>query len=199
MSVYKPPNSTVYLYDFRLKGRRLYGSTGKRTKRLAEAFEAKERAKAKDDKPAERPPITLDEACGLRADKTEQQPSWPTSRYILASMVAGLGAVKLLSEITQRQLELFVAKRRDGRSNATVNREIEEWRAVWRGAMRSRFDVGEMPDWGALMLKVPRRIPRELSNEEEDALLPEVRVDLLDFCRFALKSGWRRKEVLGLR
>lgn len=199
MSVYKPKNSTIFLYDFQWKGNRFHGSTGQASKRLAERVEATIRAEVKEARPAARVGITLDDACGLYQDKVEETNSWPTTRYIMAALIAGLGELKTLAEITQRDLELLVAKRRNGRSNATVNREIEVWRAVWRKAGKSRFDVGEMPDWGALMLKVPKRLPRELSDSEEVALLPEIRNDLYDFCLFALKSGWRRKEVLGLR
>ncbi|WP_294391983.1 site-specific integrase [uncultured Sphingomonas sp.] len=198
MSVYKPARSPYFHYDFVWQGRRFHGSTGCRTKRDAERHEERVRAKARDGD-AKRPPITVDEAAGLYQEKVEEKPSWPTTRYILAAVIEGLGQHVLLSEVTQRDLELHVAKRRNGRSNASVNRETEVLRAMWRRAEKARFDVGEMPDWGALMLKVPRTDPRELSLDEEDALFPEIRADLYDFCLFALKAGWRRGEVMGLR
>jgi integrase len=198
MSVYKPARSPYYHYDFVWQGRRFHGSTGCRTKRDAERHEERVRAKARDGD-GKRPPINVDDAAGLYQEKVEEKASWPTTRYILAAAIEGLGEHVLLSEVTQRDLELYVAKRRNGRANGSVNREIEVLRAMWRRADKARFDVGEMPDWGALMLKVPRRDPRELSIVEEDALLPEIRADLVDFCLFALKAGWRRGEVLGLR
>ena len=198
MSLYKPKNSPYFHFDFVWKGRRVHGSTGAKTKRAAQVVEDTERAKARNGGTT-RPPITLDEAGGLYQDRAEEQPSWPTTRYILAALIEGVGKDMLLSEITQRDLLHHVARRRDGRSNASVNREIEVWRAAWRWAAKARYDVGEMPDWGALRLKVPAKPPRELSVAEEVALFDEIRPDLYSFCEFALKTGWRKSEVIGLR
>jgi integrase len=198
MSIYKPKNSPYYHFDFVWKGGRFHGSTGAKTKREATRFEELERAKARNGGVA-RPPITLDEACGLYQDRVGELPSWSTTRYMIEALIAGIGAGALLSQVTQRELLHLVAKRRDKRSNASVNREIEVWRAVWRWASKARYDVGEMPDWGALLLKVPAIAPRELSTVEEGDLFTEIRADLFDFCEFALRTGWRKSEVIGLR
>lgn len=198
MSVYKPKGSPYFHFDFVWKGRRFYGSTGCKVKREALRHQELERAKARNGGNA-RPPITLDEACGLYQDKVEELPSWTDTERTLKAMIAGLDGNRLLSEIEQRDFLTFVAKRRNGRVNASVNREIEVWRAVWRWAAKARYDVGEMPDWGALLLKVPSKAPRELSAAEETSLFGELRPDLYDFCEFALKTGWRLAEVIGLR
>jgi integrase len=198
VSTWKPKNSPYYQFDFVWKGQRYYGTTGCRTKRDADAYEARERQKAILGG-QQRPPITLDEACGLYQDKAEEQPSWATTRYMMAALIEGLGGDRRLSDISQRDLLHYFSRRRDGRTNATVNREIENARAIWRWAGKQRYDVGEMPDWGALFLKVPRADPRELSASEETALFPELREDIFDFCQFALKAGWRKAELLGLR
>lgn len=198
MSLYKPKNSPYFHFDFVWKGRRFHGTTGAKTKRAAERVEEAERSKARNGG-ATRPPITLDEACGLYEDKVGDLPSWSDSERTITILITELGAGALLSEISQRDLLSLVAKRRNGRVNASVNREIEVWRAIWRWASKARYDVGEMPDWGALMLKVVSKAPRELSATEETALFGEIRSDLFDFCEFALKTGWRKSEVLGLR
>jgi integrase len=197
MSLRKRPGSPYWQYDFVLHGRRFAGSTKLRSKRDAEAFVARIRADAL--LPARnRPPITLDTAAGLYSDHAETLPSWPTVEPILAAMVTGLGGGHLLSEIGQDDLRRYFAKRRNGRKNSSVNREIDIARAMWRKAETNRFDVGEMPDWKALRLKVPARPPRELSEEEEARLFSCLRADLRDATDFALKSGWRKAEVLGL-
>lgn len=198
MSVYKPKGSPYFHFDFVWKGRRFHGSTGLKAKRDAVAFEGRERHKV-IMAVQERPPITVDEACGLYAEHAESQPSWATTRYMLAAMVTGLGKAKLLSEVSQRDLQAYFAKRRADRSNATVNREIESCRAVWRRASAARYDVGEMPSWKDLMLRVSEKPPRELSLSEEPRLFEHLRTDMVDVCDFALKSGWRMGEVIGLR
>ena len=198
MSVYKPKGSPYYHFDFQFRGQRYYGSTNCDTKRAAEMFERRERHKAANPD-TRRPPITLSEACGLYEDHASTLPSWPTIEYMLTELVAGLGTNILLSAITQRDLQVYFARRRDGLSNASVNREIENARAVWRRAQRTRYDVGEMPEWSALFLKVGKKPPRELDLGEEDRLFMHLREDVRDAVDFMLKSGWRRGEVLGLR
>lgn len=198
MSVYKPKGKPHYHYDFQFKGRRYYGSTGCSTLRAAEAYERKERHAAAHPVTV-RPPITVNEAASLYQDHVETLPSWPTISYMLEALIIGLGGSKLLSEISDRDLQIFFAKRRDGRSNASVNREIENARSMWRRAQRSKFDVGEMPDWALLFYKVPAKPPRELQHLEEDKLMLALRNDVVDAVDFMLKSGWRRAEVLGLR
>jgi integrase len=197
VTVYKPKGKPHYLYDFQFRGRRFHGSTGCDTKRAAEAVERRERHRAALPD-LQRPPITLDKACSLYQDHAELLPSWPTIKYLLAALIDGLGGGKLLSQITQRELQIYFAKRRDGRSSASVNREIENARSVWRRALGTKYDIGEMPDWKQLRLKVPDRPPRELELLEEDKLLLAMRNDVADAVDFLLKSGWRRGEVLGL-
>lgn len=199
MTTYKPNGSPYYHFDFQFKGKRYYGSTGCDTKRAADEYERRERRTAAVPSLA-RPPITVDEACGLYQEHAETLPSWPTTRYMLAALLKGLGASKLLSDVTQRDLQLFIAKRRNGRSNATINREIENMRAVWRRAEDARFDVGEMPKWKSLFLDVAEIAPRELSEAtEETPLFDALAEDAFDVVTFALESGWRRNEVIGLR
>ena len=198
MSVYKPKASPYWHFDFQFRGTRYHGSTGCTSKREAEAFERRERHRAANPDQS-RPPITLSEAAGLYQDHAEHLPSWPTIRYMIESLLDGLGVNVLLSAITQRDLQVHFARRRDGRSNASVNREIENARSIWRHAKSSRYDIGEMPEWSALFLKVPSRPPRELAFAEEDRLFETLRDDVRDAVDFLLKSGWRRAEVLGLR
>lgn len=199
MSVYKPPKSPYFHYDFTWQSHRFYGSTGCKTRREALAYEARKRNEAVSPTANGREPLTLDEGAGLYSEHAESLPSWPTAEYIIKALIKGLGGNRLLGEISQRDLQAYFAKRRAGRTNASVNREIDTARAIWRKAAKARFDVGDMPDWGALRLKVPRRDPRELSEDEEYALFGAMRGDTADACDFALKSGWRRGEVIGLR
>lgn len=147
----------------------------------------------------QRPPITVDEACGFYREKVEDQTSWPTTRYILAASVAGLGSNHLLADVSQRDLQLFFAKRKKGRAPSTINREIDVLRAVWTHAAATRFDIGESPNWRSLRLKETVRPERELNLDEEHRLFAVLREDVCDAVEFLLKSGWRRNEVLNLR
>lgn len=199
MSVYRPKLSPHFHFDFVFKGQRHYGSTNCTSRREAEAYERQQRHKVANPGTA-RPPITVDEACGLQAEHCESLPGWANTRYALGVIVKGLGANRLLSAISQRDLQVYLAKRRSGRGNATINREINDLRAIWRRAQSARYDVGEMPTWRALYLPVADRPPRELSEAKEEAgLFAALADDACDPVLFALISGWRKSEMIGLR
>ncbi|PZU80125.1 MAG: site-specific integrase [Sphingomonas sp.] len=199
MSVYKPKNSPYYHFDFVWKGDRFHGSTGCKVKRDAERYEARERTKAIHGG-GNAAVILLDDACGLYEDKVGDLPSWADTERAIKHLIAAIGAAIPLRDIKQLDLMHLVAKRRGtGLANASVNREIDVWRAIWRHAADAEFDIGRMPNWGKLVLKVAEKAPRELSDAEEVSLFSEIREDLYAFCEFALKTGWRKSEVLGLR
>jgi integrase len=204
MSVYKPKNSPFFHYDFQFKGDRFHGSTGCTTERLAKQYEARERQKAALPTLA-RPPITVDDACGLYAEYAETQNSWKTTEYLLRDIVKQFGPNRIITSISQRDLMSYFQKRRSTgrkgrRSNSTINREIENMRAVWRRVEKARYDVGEMPDWSALFLKSNVQPYAELPNDAtQDELLAAIRADVRPAVEFLLMSGWRRNEVLGLR
>lgn len=198
MSLYRPKNSPYWHFDFVFKGQRFCGSTGCTSKRAAEQYEARERQKAALPDMT-RPPITLDEAAGLYQEHAERLPSWPTIRYMTAALVKGIGANRPLAQISQRDLQVYFARRRNGRANSSVNREIENARAIWGRADKARFDVGETPDWQSLRLKVVKAPPRTASDTEEEALFAALAGDAFDVVKFALVSGWRQAEVIGLR
>lgn len=199
MSVYKPKKSPYFQYDFVWKGARFHGSTGLKSKREALAYESQVRSDAILGT-VKKLPITIDEACGLYQDHAETLPSWKNIEYMLAALIEGFGPAKLLSDISQFDLQRYFAGRRDGRANSSVNKEIENCRSMWRYVEAAkRFDTGEMPQWSKLFLKVNAKPPRELSLTEEPKLFEHLRVDMIDVCDFALKSGWRQAEVFGLR
>jgi integrase len=199
MSTYKPKGSSIYYYEFMIAGRRYYGSTKCKSKRDAERVEQQERARIALDAGSKKPAITLDHAAALYEDRLKANGKWSrTQEYLIASVVEGLGADKYLSEVTQEDLSRHFAKRAALVSGASVNREIEVARPIWRGVMKTR-DIGEMPDWGALFYAVAEKAPRELYHSEEGDLFEKLREDFRPFASFALKSGWRLSEVRHLR
>jgi integrase len=197
MTVYRPGNSPYYHYDFQFRGVRYCRSTGCTSKADAKRAEAEARRDATLPRKA-RDAIMLDEAASLYASKVDRKPSWPDTRRILAALIVAIGGTRLLDGITQRDLMAVIAKRRNGRADSSVNREIVVWRAMWRHAETARFDVGDMPNWGALLMHVPNTAPRSASHEEEDDLFAALRPDFHPVIRFLLLTGWRRNEVLGL-
>ncbi len=198
MSTYKPKNSTIYLFDFVVKGNRFYGSTGQKTKRAADRVEAEKRLEAMTN--AKRiPPITLDDIAGLYEDRLRKNERWSksTEAWIL-TLLNSLGPARFIHDIHQTELVKHFAERAGKVSGSSVNREIDVARALWRFAGRSKYDIGDMPDWGAMRYAVKDHDPRELSFAEEDRLLDAIREDYHPFVKFALLSGWRVSEVRNL-
>jgi integrase len=200
MATYKPKRSSIFLYDFVLKGVRYHGSTGCKTKRDADAYEARKRAAvALDERNRKKPLITLDAAAANYEDHLRANGKWSaTQDYLIASIVEGIGGDRYLSDITEQELRDHFAKRAGKVSAASVNREIEVARPIWRRHRRTH-DIGDMPEWGEMFYAVPTQDPRELYHDQEDKLFAALRSDLRDFARFALLSGWRLKEVRMLR
>lgn len=200
MSTYRPRGSTIYLYDFVMKGIRHYGTTHCKTKRDADAFEAKKRAEeALKVRERRKALITLDEAAANYEKHLRANGKWSaTQDYLIANVVQGLGGERFLSDIADQELREHFAKRAALVSAASVNREIEVARPIWRRHARTH-DIGEMPAWGEMFYAVPRQDPRELDFGCEDRLFAALRTDLHDFARFALVSGWRLSEVRKLR
>ena len=108
MSVYKPPNSSVYLYDFQLKGNRFHGSTGQKSKRAAEQIEAQKRLEAASNE-KRKPPITIDDAAGLYEDKLRKEDRWSASTETwLLTLVTALGPRKFMSDIQHTEIGKYL-------------------------------------------------------------------------------------------
>lgn len=198
MSVYKPQNSTVYLYDFQHRGRRFYGSTGQKTKRAAERVEAQKRAEAALDQ-RRRKPITLDEAAAIYEAKLRKEERWNGSTESwLDNFVNGVGANTFMADIDHTDIADYFRRRAALVEGTSVNREIDVGRALWRATERAKYDTGEMPDWSAMRYAIKENDPRELHFDEEDKLFEHLREDHHPFVKFALLSGWRASEVRGL-
>lgn len=197
MSIYRTPKSPYWQYDFQRKGRRFHGSTGCTRKLDAQRYEGELKRKALLGQEV-KPNITVDEACGTWWSTVgEQQRSHATSRYQLNNLIAGLGATVLLTDIGFAQLDLYVARRRAKVANASVNREAELARRVWRHAADRGFDVPPI-EWGKLLLREPKERVRELSATEEEALFTKLPDDLAALVEFALLSGQRRTAIVTL-
>lgn len=191
MSVYKPKNSPYYHFDFKVRGLRFHGSTGTKNRRSAQRFEDRERQAAAEGR-RRRPTITLSEAFKRYYDEVAQfHATAYHADYQLANLLAGLGNVTL-AEIDDGDVARYVAKRRSGMSDSSVNRETQLLRRVFRHAkLNWKIQVGEMPDWRRHILPEPEGRVRELSIDEEAALMGALRDDFRPLVEFALLSGVR--------
>lgn len=198
MSVYKPAKSPYWHYDFQHKGRRHHGSTGCTSKRDAERHEAEIRRKAALGI-AVKPGLTIDAACGTwYAAKGQHQRSHATTFYQLDNLATGLGRNRWLHDLTLRDLDNYIARRRAHVSNASVNRETALLRRVCNWCAARGYDVPAI-EWRETRLKEKAPETRILSAEEEERLFRHLPASLAPIVEFALISGQRKAEIVTLR
>lgn len=202
MSVFKRPGSETYSYDFRYRRKRFSGTTGCTTKREAEKYEERERQRVASLTFAAGAPMTVEAAFARYWNEIGQfhRNDVDTLRS-LGWLEEQLGRRTMISTIDDDKIAFLVARRRgEAVSNATVNRSVcEPLRAILRRARKLwKQDVQEI-EWKAHFLKEPQERIREASAEEEAKLMAAIRGDYAPALRFALLSGCRRAEIVGLR
>lgn len=202
MSVYKRPGADTYSYDFRWAGNRFSGSTGCRTKREAERFEEAERVRVKANGIDRSKPMTFAVASTLYWNEVGQfhRNAVDTKRSI-GWLQTYVGMNKPVSDISPADVARLVARRRgDGVSNATVNRGVcEPLRAILKRASKTWQQTVHEIEWKRYFLNEPQERIREASKDEEARLLEAIRPDYRAVVQFAILTGCRMNEVLGLK
>ncbi len=201
MSVYRSAKSPHWQFDFQLKGRRFFGSTGTPDRALARQVERAERERAvRGLKLGEKPEITIDDAFGrFHEEVSDFEASERTQFGQFATMLALLGKGLHLSELDDGRIAKMVARLRNGRGDATCNKYVALLRRVWRRAKKVwKSSVGEEPDWALHRFEEPSERVRELSAGEEAELFNHLRPDYHDLMRFALASGARLRSLIRL-
>lgn len=208
MSVYRQKGRATYTYDFQYRGQRFAGDTGATNKRDAEAVERRIRAEKREEVDrAERDarlPMTWGEARDRYWLEVGQHHAPPGNRHTewsLDWLTAHIGRTKPIRDIRTGNVAELVARRRgDGVGPATVNRSVTE--PLRKVLIRAR-DAWEQEiapiRWGQHLLDEPQERVRELSTDEEQRLLQQVRPDYQPIIRFALASGVRLSGCLSLR
>ena len=208
MAVSKHKNSPNYSFKIYLPGfpRPFRGSTGEKTKRRAEQFEATKRAELIAQhihpalaRPNRLPPMTLADAVGrFYEEKVEFVKNRKTAFGQLNRLLDGLGEATYLHHLTTDELTTYQTERRkDGVANRTINAEVPELISrMFTRAKMWRVDLGEPIDWRSLKLPIPRHRVRAATRPEEVKLLRALRLDYRPIIRFALITGLRRSALL---
>jgi integrase len=208
MSVHKHKNARTYSYDFQLRGVRFRGPTGATTEREARKVEARKRAEIEQGivSPKAKKELTLRAAAHRYwEEKGQTLAAADTIFGNISNLVDGLGANKLLSQITTDDLTAYQARQkreRRGRgggpiSNRTINSEVPETiSAIYRQAELWKVNLGEPINWKRLKLPLPQHRSRTASRREEIMLLRRLRPDYRPIIRFAIMSGLRKAALL---
>lgn len=132
-------------------------------------------------------------------EHAERLPSYDDIARIGEALISDLGATGLLSDITADMVAHYVARRRKGLSDASVNRELTVLRSVMRMASLRWGKRVAAIDWKRQWLLEPAPRDRVLSIDEEARLFAELRQDMHGLVRFALATGMRFDNIRSLR
>ena len=207
MSVIRRKNG-IYDYDFWRRGLRFCGSTGSRSEREARRVERLKIEEAERNiaryQAQKSGPISVDVAFDrfwAEVGDSYHGSYRATVFKALADLLADLGKDTLLRDIGPNAITEIIAKRRGASLKAaTINRTVTEvLRRIWLRASRKWEQQLPTIDWKDLMLPEPKERIRELRDHEETTLFEHMRPDYRPVLRFALASGLRLKEVVGLR
>lgn len=214
MSVFKRPGATVYSYDFRVRGRRFSGTTGCETKRDAERWEKAERARVKTAEIDTAKPLTFAAASSLywhevgqhHADAigTERHLAWLQNQIGPTTMLVDVNSA-LLAKLVARRRGETVRRVRDGKvqevhlAPATVNRSVTEMlRKILHRADRVWGAKVARIQWKDHLLAEPQERVREATQAEQEAALAAIPEDYAPALLFAILTGCRRVEIVGL-
>jgi integrase len=194
------PGSPFWYCNFTVDGRRFRDSLGTHDEAEAERLAAEIRAKALAGERVERRrTMTLDEACGAYwLEVAHAQSSADSTKHLSRQILAGLGKATRLDRIDPRDVAAYVAQRRAQVAPASVNRELEFLRRVLRRADTVWKVPVAMPPWRDILLEEPDEPERILSAAEEKRLFKHLRPDFRAMVRFALITGQRLGNVIGL-
>jgi integrase len=197
MSLLKRPNTQNWYYQFQLKGKKYFGSTGTQKKAIAAKIEAKKREEAFTNQIlGEALPITLSDALA----------SYKQSRINVASYknlltysnkligfkldpktgekikVTAIGKPDLfLHDLTNKHINLLVASRKlENLAHWTIKHELQTLKSTIQLAQEFGYKVNTDLNWPSKELKTKKGRLRFLTQEEEQGLLKE-----LDPCRYS--------------
>lgn len=202
MSVFKRPGGEVYYFDFQFRGRRFSGPTGCTEKREAQRHEKAVRDEAQSAEIDTTKPLNFSQAASQYWHEVGQfhsDPSGPERN--LAWLVQHIGKSTMISAIDDSLVARLVASRRgEGVANGTVNRTVVE---PLRTVMNRASDVWKAKvqriNWRTHRLKEPQERVREATAEEQAAIIAAVPADYTPAILFAIQTGCRRAEIVGLR
>lgn len=217
MALKRRKDSPFWWYDFTLSGNRFRGSTETTERGIAEAVEAKLRHDILlQGITGSKPRFTLDEAFGLYDAHARKLATAKDIERGSVVLLAGLGGDTGLHQLTDAMVARYVAKRRgtyterkrgrapDGKrarkllSEGSINRELTLLRSVLIKARDQWGAEVATINWKAHWLHEPDPRSRYLSSDDADRLIAGAAAHLQAPIRFALLTGLRLANVIGL-
>ena len=121
-----------------------------------------------------------------------------TAIYQLDNLAKLIGRNVAIGDVTLKDLDRYIARRRATVKNASVNRETALFRRVVNFCEARGYDVPAI-NWRETKLKESAPQTRVLTVEEEGRLFQHLPDSLKPLVEFAILSGQRKTEIVMLR
>ena len=191
MTLLKRTNTQNWYYQFQIKGKKYFGSTGTPKKALAARIEAKKREDAFTNQIlGECLPITISDALERYKQSRVNSASYKNlltySNKLIGFKidpktgdkikVAAIGKSDLfLHDITNKHINMLVASRKvEQIANWTIKHELQTLRSSIKLAEELGFKVNSEINWPSKELKTKKGRLRFLTQDEEQRLLKEL-------------------------
>lgn len=192
MSLLKRPNSQNWYYQFQIKGKKYFGSTGTPKKAMAAKVEAKKRDEAAAEQLLGEAPSTITLLAAL--DRFKQSRVGTANYKNLLTYANKLLGFKLdsktgekikvaaigkpdmpLHDVTNKHIKVLVASRKSEQvGNWTIKHELQALRSTIQLARELGYKVNPEVNWSSKELRTKKGRLRFLTNEEEQRLLNEL-------------------------
>jgi len=220
MSVYKRPGQSEYSYDFHYRRQRFSGGTGCTSRREAEKVELEQRERVRARFIYAGKPLTVEAGFTLYWDQvgahhtnrsdTLRSLEWLQRNLGKDTLIADISDAEVAKLVARRRGEFVPSQRKPGRkygtveirkrvANATVNRTVTiPLRQVMLRALKVWKQRVQDIAWKTHFLEETQERVREATKEEESLLTRSMRDDYEPALRFAVMTGCRREEIVGL-
>lgn len=198
MALYKRKDSSVWQYEFEIKGKRYRGTTGEANKKRAEVVEARKRTEAADGKIAvgrKVDEMDLTTACDKYRDYAKGLTDPLTVDSKLRYLETTIGGGRMLHDITVSDVTYYIDVRSRAVSNTTVNRDLQVLRAMLRRARKNWNVKAAEIEFADHWLPEPDSRVRYLRPHEFEALIVAAPEYLVDPIKFSLLTGLRKSNV----
>lgn len=172
-----------------------------RDKQEAVEYEARLRLQARNERLFKDSPgahRSFEELFGLMMEEYSELHHRESSRqrhYVSYKNLFKVFGNRFISTINAREIEGYKLKRkRDGVSNATINRELATLRMCLRMAVRWEW-LQDTPFKSVQFLREPEGRKRFLSPDEFEGLIAAMPKTLADICTLAVATGMRMGEI----
>lgn len=205
MGVYRPNNSKVWWMSFTYNGRQIRRSTGTRKKRLAEQVFAKVQTEVTEGRWFDRPEGEARTFMELAQKYLEEyskrrKRSWEKDQARLNKSLLPYFGDKIVTKISPRDISAYKTHRyAEEVSSSTINRELALMKHMYSIAVKEWEWCRDNPVKRVSMEKEGQPRDRWLTSEEEEMLLKVCPEWLQEVVVFALHTGMRQGEILGLR